>query len=322
MMLDAIYCNLAALPRDLDLVVGLPRSGMIPAYAIGLILNLPVVDLQSFIDNKFVGNGHTRSLRSAIAAPHLARKLLLVDDSCNSGASVDRALIQIADSGYRGLTQTCAAIVTPYSKRLVDFSFLTVSEPRVFQWNLFHHSILSNACLDFDGVLCVDPTDDENDDGENYKRFLLNAAPLHLPTPKVGHIVSARLEKYRGETEDWLSMHGVIYGELHLLDLPNKQERIRTNAHLVHKSEIYKQTNADLFVESNLDQAQHIAANTGLPVFCVDSMQMINSLGNNPGALNRALWRSVYLRSRNVASRYLPKDITAFLKNRFGRTGR
>ena len=33
--------------RDIDLVVGVPRSGMIPAYMIGLILNLPVIDIES-----------------------------------------------------------------------------------------------------------------------------------------------------------------------------------------------------------------------------------------------------------------------------------
>jgi uncharacterized HAD superfamily protein len=151
--------------------------------------------------------------------------------------------------------------------------------PRVFEWNLFHHSIISDACLDLDGVLCVDPTEEENDDGEKYRTFLLNAKPLFVPTLEIGHIVSARLEKYRGETEQWLRNNGIRYKKLHLLNLPSKEARIKAQAHHTHKIDIYKKTGAMLFIESDYDQAKTIALGTGKPVICVENMEMLQGEG-------------------------------------------
>ena len=34
-----------------------------------------------------------------------------------------------------------------------------------------NHTTLEKACFDIDGVLCVDPADEQNDDGENYTDF-------------------------------------------------------------------------------------------------------------------------------------------------------
>lgn len=47
-----------------------------------------------------------------------------------------------------------------------------------------NHGILKKACLDIDGVLCVDPTPEENDDGPRYREFLLTPNPYSFPVPK------------------------------------------------------------------------------------------------------------------------------------------
>ena len=51
--------------RDADLIVGVPRSGMVPAYMIGLLLNLPVIDIESYVTGvePFVGNRLIRNKR-------------------------------------------------------------------------------------------------------------------------------------------------------------------------------------------------------------------------------------------------------------------
>ena len=46
---NAIRSQLYAIPADVDLIVGIPRSGMVPAYQIGLFLNRLVCDIDSFI---------------------------------------------------------------------------------------------------------------------------------------------------------------------------------------------------------------------------------------------------------------------------------
>lgn len=63
--------------------------------------------------------------------------------------------------------------------------------------------------MDIDGVLCADPTPEENDDGEKYRHFLLNTPPLFIPKVTIGTLVTSRLEKYRPETEAWLQKNHV-----------------------------------------------------------------------------------------------------------------
>ena len=45
-----------------------------------------------------------------------------------------------------------------------------------------HHSFLNDSCLDIDGVLCRDPSPEENDDGPRYEKFLTETNPLVIPT--------------------------------------------------------------------------------------------------------------------------------------------
>jgi uncharacterized HAD superfamily protein/adenine/guanine phosphoribosyltransferase-like PRPP-binding protein len=279
-------------PASVDLIVGIPRSGMIPAYMLGLYLNRQVTDLQTFIDNGVLKHGQTRVLAVGVQKPHDAQHVLLVDDSIASGGSIVAARDRIEQAGYSGHVTTCAAVTTPSKEHAVDISFASLPLPRLFEWNAFHHACVENACFDLDGVLCVDPTESVNDDGKRYREFVRNAKPLHLPTHRIGHIVSARLEKYRALTEAWLEEHGIRYGQLHLIDLPTKEERTRLRAHAPHKVSIYRKTGAALFFESERSQAHDIANGSGKPVLCIDGMQMIlpNSLRVNVAA-KKALWR-------------------------------
>ena len=226
-LFTSIRRNLFSIPQDIDLIVGIPRSGMIPAYIIGLSLNISVVDLDSFIEDRNIGNGQTRIIKRKVTSPLKAKKILLVDDSYYSGETLRNTIYRIKETGFDGDILTCAAIVLPYLKNNVDIYFLKKPSPRIFEWNLFHHSIINDACLDLDGVLCVDPTEEENDDGEKYRVFIHNARPLVVPTIEIGHIVSARLEKYKEETEQWLRNNDIKYNQLHLLNLPQKRQELR-----------------------------------------------------------------------------------------------
>jgi uncharacterized HAD superfamily protein len=287
----AIRRQLHLVPSTVDLVVGIPRSGMIPAYQIGLFLNRHVTDLESFLLDRDLGHGSTRRPAFALASPRQARHVLLVDDSIATGASLQRALERIGSSGFNGRLSTCAAIVAPSQRVSVDVSFITMPHPRIFEWNAFHHACIENACFDLDGVLCVDPHEHDNDDGPRYRRFLSNARPLFTPSVRIGHIVSARLEKYRDLTEAWLAANGIRYGALHLLDLPNKEARMRLNAHSQHKARLYRETGATLFYESDPGQARDIARASGKPVLCVADMSMVLPHALDPRtAIKSAIW--------------------------------
>ena len=59
-MNQVILKRLHILPRDFDLIVGIPRSGMFPANLIALYLNKPIADLNSF------KNGHIYKTSKAL----------------------------------------------------------------------------------------------------------------------------------------------------------------------------------------------------------------------------------------------------------------
>jgi uncharacterized HAD superfamily protein/hypoxanthine phosphoribosyltransferase len=274
--------------RDFDLIVGVPRSGMIPAYMIGLILNLPVLDIESFVSGltPYVGNRLQNNSKDV-------KKVLVVDDSIMFGRQlqiVKEKLLQFSSIYFSYLT----IFATSDSRFLVDCCLEIIDYPRVFQWNLMNSWIFEYSCVDIDGVLCEDPTDEENDDGEKYIKFLHNALPKYLPPCKVDILVTSRLEKYRLQTESWLRKHGVKYNHLEMLDLPDKETRVKLGTHAIFKSKIYhKYDRAALFIESSKSQSVSIHNDTGKNVFCVETMTFyFKKMNSNENHLKR-LWRNL-----------------------------
>ncbi len=266
-----ILKRLSILPRDFDLVVGIPRSGMLPANLLALYLNKPYTDIQSFL------NGHIYN--AGVRGRHFDikefRKVLVVDDSVASGSAIQKAKDSLKVASAEFSFSYCVIFVTPGKEKHVDYFFESVPLPRYFQWNLLNHYTLEKACFDIDGVLCVDPTEEQNDDGEKYKDFILNAPPLFIPARKVGAIVTSRLEKYRKETETWLRNNNVKYNHLVMLDLPDKAARQKSNSHAEHKAKTYMLNNYILFFESSLYQAMEINRITKKPVLCTENFEMI-----------------------------------------------
>ena len=64
--------------------------------------------------------------------------------------------------------------------------------------------------MDFDGILCNDCQPGQDDDGDRYLDFITNAKPLYLPRKvSVPLVITARIEKYREPTLQWLSRHRI-----------------------------------------------------------------------------------------------------------------
>lgn len=257
-----IASNIMRVPRDVDLIVGVPRSGMIPAYILGQFLNLPVISLSEFVAGVPPTASSTRQLNAPVHG-----KILLVDDSVDTGAAMARA-VEAAAKLIPPERIRSLAIYYSHGKHR-DIGLVLAEQPRVFQWNYRNHSIAQRSCYDLDGVLCVDPPESENDDGPRYIEFIRTAKPLYIPKYPILTIVTSRLEKYRPQTEDWLRAHGVRYKTLRMLDLPSKEERQRLKAHVPFKADVYSyDRDAVLFIESDPAQAAAIAAATAKPVIC------------------------------------------------------
>ena len=261
--------NIHQIPHDIDLVVGIPRSGMLPANMIALFLNKRLTDLHSFIEGRVLESGE----RKQYIHDSAIRKVLVVDDSVYGGRAMSEAKDLLVPLKDKYDFVFLAPIVTSEGVAYVDLYFEVIDDTRIFEWNVFHHSILEYACLDIDGVLNLDPEID--DDGPIYTDFVKNATPLFIPTVPVGALVSCRLEKYRQYTEQWLNEHNVKYNELELLPIATKAERIKWGRHGQYKGEYYRNSNYCLFIESSKEQAYVIAEISHKPVLCVETNEML-----------------------------------------------
>jgi uncharacterized HAD superfamily protein len=255
--------NQHRVPFDVDLIVGIPRSGLMAASMLALMLNKKFCDVASLLDNRSLQHGRTRI------------------PSVDSGASMRSVLADLEVLREGRTFITAAVYASSRGTSAVDIYFEQVDMPRVFAWNLFHRNELDHCCVDIDGVLCHDPTQDENDDGPRYLRFLESATPLARPTYRIGHLVTSRLEKYREPTVRWLQAHGIKFSQLHMLDLPSAEERRRRGCHAEFKARVYRSiVDATLFIESDPTQALEIARLSGKPVLDYTSQRLAEPVWN------------------------------------------
>jgi len=252
--------------KTYDLVVGVPRSGLLVANIIALKLGLPLTTPTGFDNNQFWASKRIEKVMNN-------KRVLLVDDSVESGKSIDEAFSFLSSYNTNCSITKAALIVTKSSAKMVDFHYKVVPQPRLFEWNIMH-SKKGKTCSDLDGVICENcpPKFDGN---ENlYVKWIQSAKPYLIPSFELDAIVSSRLEKYRSETEDWLKKQDVHYKELILWDVESKASR--KGKHAQHKISWLLKLKPDLFFESSLWEAQQIHANTKIPTLCVDNMLMFS----------------------------------------------
>jgi orotate phosphoribosyltransferase len=281
---------LAVLPDDIDIVAGIPRSGLLIANLLSLHMNIPLTDVDGLIVGRVIetGSRYRGDAERLLSSP---RKVLVVDDSLTTGSQMQLARKRIEHARLIHQVQYCAVFVEPGSEHMVDHFCEALPSPRVFEWNIVHTPLAKDFCFDIDGVLCRDPTSEENDDGPRYEQFIKSVEPMLVPSHEVGWLVTCRLEKYRRMTEAWLAKHRVNYRELIMMDYPTKEARMAAGAYAPFKADVYQRTNAKLFIESSPRLADQIAELSGQPVFCSATREMVY-----PGSVS-----SHYHRGRRLA---------------------
>jgi uncharacterized HAD superfamily protein/hypoxanthine-guanine phosphoribosyltransferase len=307
---NLINKNLHKLPKEIDLVVGVPRSGMLVANLISLYLNVPLVDFDTMLEEKFLSCGTTKIRKDWPQNYNNIRKILIVEDSSSSGKSLKRLKEKLENFIYKDKVIILTIYVTEETRKMSDIYFEKIDGARMFEWNYLHHASVKNACFDIDGVLCRDPKEEENDDGERYKKFLLEVEPRIIPTFKIGTLVTARLEKYRAETEEWLRRNNIKYENLIMLNLKNKEERLKAGTHGKFKGEIYKKIEkACIFIESDSKQAVEIANISKKMVFCVENQQYYDD------GIMKKLQEKGKVKSIIILKKILPSKIKKYIKN-------
>lgn len=276
----SVWKAIPNLAEDIDLIVGVPRSGMIPAMMLALYMNTQATSLDMLLLGRVYSCGMYRMNRNTTEELNQFKHILIIDDTYCSGRAMEKVHKQVQESdilqSFKGKISYAAVYVTPDNEDKLDYAFDVCPLPRLFQWNIFNHSVNSQACFDIDGVVCRDPSSEENDDGEKYKKFIHTVRHRIGTIHQISRFVSSRLEKYRKDTEEWLHQSGYKFNELILLNLPNKEERMRLGCHGSFKAEIYEKGPETLFYESEQKQAIEIAQRTGKDVFCTESMTIFS----------------------------------------------
>ncbi len=86
---NIIKRNLYKISEKFDLIVAVPRSGFLPATMLSLYLNIPMTDLDNFLDGKIYSLGRTKVKDTWIKSIDEAKHILIVEDSSASGTSLN-----------------------------------------------------------------------------------------------------------------------------------------------------------------------------------------------------------------------------------------
>jgi adenine/guanine phosphoribosyltransferase-like PRPP-binding protein/uncharacterized HAD superfamily protein len=266
---NIIRQNLYKIPHDIDGVICIPRGGLFVGTIIAEYLHKPMYILDSFANNKTIGNGKAEC---GLSNTNFGR-YVVIDDSVSSGESFRKANETLKQFPYKFIYIAC--IGKQADMPSTDIILSVVPEFRLFELNFFRSSWVSHCIFDIDGVLCKDPEYGIDLDEDRYIDHIKNVPaliPLQFP---VKAICTHRLYKYLEPTREWLSKNGIGYNMIYMLDYPTIEDKIKNANNPVYlnmKSNVYNlYPDAILFVESNYNEAMRIYQNTHRPVLCTDA---------------------------------------------------
>ena len=266
------------IPSDITAIAGVARSGMAVASMLAMQLHLPLLTIrQTRGDVIESGNGWR------LGASHVGAErdhVLVVDDTVMTGNSI-RSIKRVVGKAF-GRSLIAAVYVNPLAKRKPDLWVRDLPWPHLLEWNLFNSVLSPNMAMDFDGVLCHDCQPADDDDGPRYDRFIRTAKPLYVPRKEpIPLIVTARIEKYRSDTESWLRKHGIRWHRLVMHPAKTLAER-RADDIAAYKAHHFGEWASShvaappplAFIESDDAQARRIAELSGRMVICPATAQV------------------------------------------------
>ena len=131
-----IIANIHRIPKDIDVVAGIPRSGLLVANIIALYLNKPLCDFDSFLQGRIYNSGTTKNKNGWVKDFSDVKKVLIVEDSVCSGASIKKAKELFQNKGFENITAVWfAAYVWKKNASLVDIYLRTIDLPTAFESN-------------------------------------------------------------------------------------------------------------------------------------------------------------------------------------------
>ena len=261
--------------EDCYAVIGVARSGIFPASFLSTISNSRLMSYENT-------NGTITDLKGGRRSNDVygdGNNIYLVDDSSFTGKAMRFAKkrVQKHFPDKNIITMVLYSTEAPFTSGLIDHTARIVDK-HYFEWHLFASPLCSKICIDFDGILCRDFMPYEEDDGPIYLQTLqsMSLGRVRPQSKWPVDIITARLEKWRKPTEEWLVKNQINYSNLIMGPWNNISERF--NADIAEwKSTMYGNLpNKTLFVESDIRQATKIHSLTNKDVLHYDSGRLLS----------------------------------------------
>jgi hypoxanthine phosphoribosyltransferase len=248
------------LPEDVDAVVAIARSGLLPGTLIACLRHLPLWATQGGMANGEkrltpVGGGIRLTGEHEPPISPQPKHVALVDDTAWSGHSMRTWLPVVRHQWPEARVTRAVVYAHPNSFPWVDVALARYEGTHYLEWNLFNTGYADSMATDLDGILCNPRT----------------GLPIQTPRRRpVLAVITGRPQEARADTIAWLTKHGIRYRELVLgpwqtwAELPDAETIGRWKA-----GEILR-VGAQLYVESEPAQAVVIRRETGRQVLCPD----------------------------------------------------
>ncbi|MDR0899406.1 MAG: phosphoribosyltransferase [Lactobacillaceae bacterium] len=195
---------------NFDLIVGLPRRGMIPATLIGLFLNKPVVSFNELVADLASEKIGYRLREESAKSPKSYQNILLIDDSTNEGSAFQAAKEKLDEDTWNKIT-TMSIYSTKKGTNSVDLALEVLESPKIFEWNIMHKRVvLAVSSMRFEGIIASNAITGQ---------WELITAPSY----PIKVIVSELREKNRAEVEEFLETNHIQYEHLIMEVVSSKQ---------------------------------------------------------------------------------------------------
>lgn len=249
----AKWCE--TLGSDFDIVIALPRSGLVVGSTIACILGKPLSTPDEYTEGK---QWASSSFARYSHKTDFYNRILLVDDSIVTGKQIEKAASLLKARFPEKEILTAALYVAEGVKADRFYRIINKRHCWLCEYNLMHGKF-GPIGYDIDGVLCEDW-----DGKKDYIKFLNTAKPYKIPVYNIDYVITARKEMYREITEQWLALHNVQYERL--IMAPNDC----TNG-IKFKAQALLRTQPQVYVESSKYIASRLSLLSKCPIICIEN---------------------------------------------------
>lgn len=228
---DAIFLSDFLTKNDVGGIVGIPRSGMIPASILSTTLHLPLGSYDKENGTVVWLSNGWRSSNPRNLTYNPQKRLAIVDDTIYNGFAIENVVRSLSNKDGYNLDKLVFCSVYARAEgynRLVSMGITVgyakvLESPHILEWNLMNSAWVTGnldmesgkycgggLVTDLDGVLLHDILTSGGKEEYVLSPYLV---PKRMPV----NIVSGRLESERKVTEEQLNRAGVLWDNLMLM---------------------------------------------------------------------------------------------------------